>query len=163
MHDDLSQFFGSRAQRLDLIGRWETLIDNGYSPVPIKPGAKRPLPMRWSDACNEPFRPQALRKFAAEWPNAGVGIALGYKGILAIDIDTDQAEIIAALRKVVPESPVAKRGQMGRTDFYRCASPMETARYDDRRGERFLEVLAAGTQTVSRPPYILKPGSLTNG
>ena len=151
MHDQLSQFFDARARRYDLIGRWETLNDNGYSPVPIKPRTKRPLPMRWSEACNEPFNLQALREFAAEWPNAGTGIALGYKAVAAIDIDTDNAEIIAALRKVVPESSVAKRGQKGRTDFYRCATALETARYDDRDGKRFLEVLATGTQTVIPP------------
>jgi putative DNA primase/helicase len=148
MHDSLSHIFTKRDLRFSLVERWETLIGHGYSPVPIKPGTKRPLPMRWSEACNQAFGSEALREFASEWPNAGTGIALGYKGLVAIDIDTDDAEFIAAFRKLVPESTVAKRGQKGRTDFYRCASPIETARYDGRDGSRLLEVLATGTQTV---------------
>jgi putative DNA primase/helicase len=107
--------------------------------------------MRWSEACVEPFRPEALREFAAEWPDAGTGIALGFKGVVGIDIDTDLGELTAALRKVVPESSVAKRGQKGRTDFYRCATQVETARYDGRDGKRLLDILAGGTQTVIPP------------
>jgi hypothetical protein len=42
MHD-LHQILGTRARRFNLMDRWQGLIENDYSPVPIKPKTKRPL------------------------------------------------------------------------------------------------------------------------
>jgi hypothetical protein len=110
----------------DLVESWKRLLSNGYSPLPIKQGTKRPALLRWSAACAEPLSPQTLRDEAERCPNAGTGVALGFKGLIAIDRDTDDPEFNAALSKVVPASPVAKRGKKGRTDFYRTTQPWES-------------------------------------
>jgi hypothetical protein len=91
-------------------------IQHGFRPVPIAPGSKAPhfwtgrefkLLTGWGT--REPLRtPQ---------PGAGLGILTGHN-VVGYDIDTDEPAIFAALKKVVPDSPVGKRGQRGETLFY---------------------------------------------
>jgi hypothetical protein len=86
------------------------------------------------------------------WPDAGVGIACGLNGLVAVDIDTDDPDMVAAIMKVLPQSPVAKRGKRGRTLFYRGADKVKTTSFkfgpDDKHG---LDVLAHGRQTILPP------------
>ena len=46
----------------------------------------------------------------SRWPAAGVGVALGYNGVIAVDFDTDDPVIIEAIEAALPPSPVRKRG-----------------------------------------------------
>ena len=45
-------------------------------------------------------------------------MALGYPGVVALDVDTEDASQLAAIRAAVPASPVAKAGPKGFTAFY---------------------------------------------
>ena len=50
----------------------------------------------------------------SKFPDAGVCIVLGFNGVVAVDIDTDQHEIVEAILDALPcESPVQKRGKKG--------------------------------------------------
>ena len=46
---------------------------------------------------------------------------LGYAGVIALDVDTEDASQLAAICATVPASPVAKTGAKGFTAFYRAA------------------------------------------
>src|SRR5262245_39793852 len=74
--------FGLHAPRL-LVG--------GYSPVPIEPGAKRPLAAigDWSRLRTTPLTTEEIDAIAERWPNAGIGVVGGFGGNTPIDIDTD--------------------------------------------------------------------------
>jgi hypothetical protein len=48
---------------------------------------------------------------------------------VAVDIDTDDPDMVAAIMKVLPQSPVAKRGKRGRTLFYRGADKVKTTSF----------------------------------
>lgn len=78
------------------------LLSAGYSPVPIVPGAKRPALAGWQRLCDAQLSPDEIESFARSPIAYGVGVALGFNGLIAIDIDTDDAEIVAAIREVLP-------------------------------------------------------------
>ncbi|RYH64468.1 MAG: bifunctional DNA primase/polymerase [Alcaligenaceae bacterium] len=157
------------------------LLAQSFSPIPIlphdhlhksrgkAPGTSRLLP-KWDDWCKK----QASQNKIAEWsgyPNCGVGVACGYAGLIAVDID-DEA-LVDPLRCVLPLMLVAKRGRKGLTAFYRVTEPLPSKNYrtpsPDKRG--LLDFLSEGKQTVLPPsvhpdtgePYVwLTPNTLIN-
>jgi len=131
----------------------EPLIHGGYSPLPIVPGEKRPAVKAWSNRCTTPLTLEETRAYAARWPLAGLGVALGFNGVIAIDVDTEVAAHIAAICAVVPPSPAAKAGAKGWTSFYRApdGASLSVRHYTDAQGRGILDLLGAGAQTVIPP------------
>src|SRR5262249_5241741 len=139
-------------------------IKRGYHPVPIAPGTK--TPHRWS-----PRRGFVLLR---DWPErppitdpqpgAGIGLVCG-KGIVGLDYDCE-GEMLAALRAVLPSSPISKIGQRGVTEFF--WGPGRESRKFLVGGKTVLEILGVGRQTVipdtihpdTQRPYIWVTGSL---
>ena len=78
------------------------LLAAGYSPLPILPGTKRPALAGWQRLCDTLLSPDEIERFARSPFSYGVGVALGFNGLIAIDIDTDDAAIVAAIREVLP-------------------------------------------------------------
>ena len=78
------------------------LLAAGYSPVPIMPNTKRPALTGWQRLSDVPLSPDEIERFARSPIAYGVGVALGFNGLIAIDIDTDAAAIITAIREVLP-------------------------------------------------------------
>jgi hypothetical protein len=82
------------AINLDFFQRYgETLLRNGYSPIPIKPGEKQPGQYQgdswsglknWSQFLAVPPSREIFATWSA-WPGAGVGLLTG--DIVAVDID----------------------------------------------------------------------------
>jgi hypothetical protein len=128
---------------------------NGYSPVPIEPRSKRPLAAigDWNRLRATPLTDEEIAVIARKYPNAGLGLLGGYRGLVPIDIDTDDADIQAAIDTVLPKYLVAKRGRRGITLFYRDPSggikPRKFKRAD---GSMIMEVLTTGQVVV--PPTI---------
>src|SRR5262245_33198380 len=130
-----------------------TLVDNGYSAIPIRPGTKLPGVMEhrewygrmdWSQFCDRlPTRHELL--VWNRYPEAGVCVACGLNGVIAIDIDTEDQAVVEAILSVLPPSPVAKRGAKGQTLFYR-GSPAIKSRPFNIAGGRALDLLAHGRQ-----------------
>jgi hypothetical protein len=120
--------------------------------LPILARSKRPAIDKWSDHCIDPLPEVEISRLIAQG-SFGLGVACGYAGLVAIDIDTEDPAIIAAVRKVLPESAVAKRGKKGRTDFY-CDPSAEVVnrKFRGREGRvPIVEILAVGSQTVLPP------------
>jgi hypothetical protein len=78
------------------------LLAGGYSPIPILPGTKRPALKGWQRLCKAPLTPDEIDRFSRSPIFYGIGVALGFGGLIAIDIDTDDVEIITAIREVLP-------------------------------------------------------------
>lgn len=91
------------------------------------------------------------------WPDAGVCLALGRSSaptglqLMAVDIDTDEPEVVAAIRSVLPGSPVRKRGAKGETEFYLAPTTVPNRPYNDADKVRLLDLLGHGRQTVLPP------------
>ena len=137
------------------------LIDAGYSALPVEPGTKRPGTMLfgkwrglsdWTRFCDRIPTDYEVPSWEG-YPDSGVCVATGFNGLVAIDIDTDDSQLVTAIMKVLPDSSVAKRGAKGKTLFYRgniLKTDPETgeltghiaSRGFDVDGQRVLDVLA---------------------
>ena len=140
-----------------------TLVDQGYSAIPCKPQSKISGVYRGGEWFNETDWTRFCERLPthietdiwSKWPDAGVCIALGFNDVVAVDIDSDQHEIVAAIESALPDiSFVQKAGRKGRTLFYR-AGPAVVSRAFSINGERVLDLLCKGKQTVV-PPTIHK-------
>jgi hypothetical protein len=86
-----------------------------------------------------------------QWPDAGICVACGMNGLIAVDIDLEQPSIVQAIESVLPPSLVAKKGAKGKTLFYRGDTSKIRSRPYDVRDERAVDLLASGRQTVVPP------------
>jgi Bifunctional DNA primase/polymerase, N-terminal len=129
------------------------LLDAGYSPLPVIPGRKKPALRAWSNFCVEPMPRDRIEDYGARWPRASLGVALGYAGVIALDVDTGDAAQLAAICATVPASPVAKTGAKGFTAFYRAApgASIPSRHYAASHKQGICDLLSTGTQTVLPP------------
>ena len=92
----------------------ERLIERGYGALPIMPGTKRPgflFAGCWVGLANWQRRfnngvPSSMERVRWAAGDSGLCVVGGYKGLIAVDTDTDDPVITVALRKVLPPSPV---------------------------------------------------------
>jgi hypothetical protein len=132
-----------------LASSFEKLVDNGFSPIPILSGTKRPPMNDWSRYCDSPGTAADIDKWV-KWPAGGMGVACGYNGLVAVDFDTDDHRIIEAVQSVLPYAVVEKAGRLGFTAFYRASTHVDSRAFNI-DGRRVLDVLADGRQTVIPP------------
>src|SRR6185312_726260 len=126
------------------------LLTAGYSPIPILPETKRPAFAGWQRCCAAPMARHEVKHFVGSRTSYGVGVARG-RGLVAIDIDTADEVIVAAIRSVVPASPIAKHGRKGRTDFYLDRTKTIRPRKFSSALGMLVEILAHGNQTIVPP------------
>ena len=123
----------------------DLLTGNGYSPLALV--RKRPIDDDWTRWCRAAPTVDEIAMRKGRGHNSGV--AMGFNGTVGVDIDTDDPAINAAVRSVIAESNVAKRGQTGRTDFYHVPGPpLASRRFVDKQGEIIVELLADGRQSA---------------
>lgn len=144
-----------------------TLIDNGYSIIPISPGEKRPWRglTKWERYCTI----RADEKDLARWetlPGAGIGIACG--NVIGIDIDVEDAAIahrVAELARLrLGDTPALRIGKEPKQLLvYRATQQFPS--FDAKP----LQVLALGRQFVgygyhpdTGKPYNWPLGCLTD-
>jgi hypothetical protein len=110
------------------------LVDSGFAAIPCRPGSKVPGGFRsgewfyeseWQRFCDR-LPTELETDIWAKWPGAGICVALGFNDVVAVDIDTTDDEVIAAVEGVLPPSPVQKVGSKGYTAFYRGADVKDT-------------------------------------
>jgi hypothetical protein len=135
----------------------QRLIERGFAAIPIVPGTKRPgfyHAGRWVGLSNWQGRfkrgvpPEAERMRWAQ-NDSGVGIITGpaSHGTVAIDIDTDDQKIMAAILAVLPPTPIKKRGAKGETLFY-CAPHIQASTSWSIDSHRVVDLIGPGRQTV---------------
>lgn len=141
----------------------------GFSPVPILPLEKRPLPVcdhyaHWNELRDKALTVKQIDGLARQRPDLGLGVAGGYNCLVPIDFDMTDPAIKRAAAGAIPRIKVAKRGQKGGTAFYWDSSGMIDAckfkrKLPDGGWEMLVEVLVTG-QTVLPPtihPDTMKP------
>jgi len=99
----------------------EHMLKGFYSPIPMHHASKKPLTRAWQVACTTAMSAASIEKLARERPQLGIAVAGGYGGLVPIDIDTDDAEVLAAYARAMPRPNVAKKGRRGLVCFYRAA------------------------------------------
>lgn len=148
------------------------LRDMGYHAMPAKPGEKVPGHFeggrwshmaRWQNWCGR-MPPEFLHERWESWPDPGVCIAHGQ--LVGADVDTDRADVAAAVVAALGPSPVRRRGQKGWMGYYRPGAGCEglgarirwyhpdvciTADDGRRSWPPLVELLLHGTQSVVPP------------
>jgi putative DNA primase/helicase len=142
----------------------ERLLDNGYTPIPVMAGEKRPAIPDWTNV-NYERSPELLEKLCTKHRNASTGILLGK--VCVIDIDVLDTEVAYACREMV----VSKLGdapcRVGKNPksafFFRVQGPdfpkIATQRYEIGSDNAQVEILCAGQQAVifGKHPDTQKP------
>ena len=134
------------------------LIERGYAAVPIMPGTKEPGVLRkngeWVGLPSWQTRYNGNGKLRQRWAegDAGIGVVGGpaSHGAVAIDIDTDDPAIRAALNAVLPERTVRKIGRRGETLFYYAPHVLASRKWII-NGKTICELIGPGRQTVLPP------------
>lgn len=121
---------------------------NGFEPVPIKPGTKQPAVSGWQRGGIE----------VGAWGSSnGIGVLCGPGDLVAIDVDTDDPEVLQAIASVLPPDCPRKRGSKGLTFFVRAKVvkkaqlPVALIFNDGECAVRHVEVLTHGQQTLLPP------------
>lgn len=130
-------------------------LERGYSVVPIAPGTKRPGQYSESDGWRGLFDWERFNQRLPTdlelaiwytWPRAGIGLLTGkLSGVIGLDRDWD-APGTDALERMIPYTPVKKKGAKGYTAFFRYNG--EKSCSFNIGGARVLDVLSDGRQTL---------------
>src|SRR5262249_54723131 len=132
------------------------LMERGYFPLPIAPGAKQPH--RWTPSKNkfELFTGWSLRPLplTTPQPGAGVGVRTGKQPghntvVVAMDYDNEDAALLVS--EALGGSRVNKAGATAWTEFYRASGAIPSEDFCNDDGELVLQVLSDGRRTVIPP------------
>lgn len=130
-------------------------LAKGLSVIPLAPKQKGPKLAGWSVFCEKQMMPDYATGFYGNEHN--IGLCLGpASGLMAVDIDTDDAELLRKIEKIIPDSPVKKRGKKGYTAFYIYDGQTSCS---FKKGDAGIDILSAGRQTVL-PPSVHPSGIL---
>jgi putative DNA primase/helicase len=128
--------------------------------IPLIKGEKRPAISGWQQFCDRMPTEEEQADWLSLFPDANIGLPLGpCSGLVAIDIDSDDPLVIAAIERVLPASPWARIGKKGKVLIYKYDGHA-TSRIRDEDGNTICETLSRGTQIVLPPsihPDTLRP------
>ena len=138
------------------------LLEMGYSPIPQQGQACR-IP-GWPQYAQTPIAADDIARFAGSPIPYDIGIALWYRRVVAVDRDTDDPDVVAALRPVFRciyargGVPVAKIGSKGATSFFRFDGDAFTSLAYRSSIAVLLELLGPGRATTLPPSLHPKTG-----
>jgi hypothetical protein len=137
------------------------MLANGYSPLPIAPGAKFP---GYAAADGTPQKISGWDRYCVEQPSehtiaawlrmigdreTGLGVACG-RGLIVVDIDSD--DCVDAVQAALPLASVIKRGRKGASLFFRDATGIiATKHFRVTGGGTLVDLLSSGTQSCLPP------------
>jgi hypothetical protein len=125
------------------------LLQNGYSPVPDLPGSRKSIP-GWNKLREKPLARADIRQLVKRTPDMGLSVAGSHRGMVPIDIDTDDPAIMKAIGTALPRPNVGRKGSKGCAVFYRSTVPIPSIKFLGRDGKPIVEVLSNGKVTI--PP-----------
>lgn len=113
-------------------------FDLGFDVIPLK--SKVPITSSWVTRHHE----------GVSYPNCNIGLKTGkYSGVICIDIDTEDPELIKKITALLPPVYCGKRGSKKRTHNY-------FFKYNGEKNEKIpgvIEILSTGNQTVLPPSW----------
>jgi putative DNA primase/helicase len=131
----------------------------GFSPVPkFESGL---WPKKWSDYCGHAPSQDQIKRWGAI-PNSNITLCCGYGGLVVIDADTDDKDILAAILKALPNCRIGRFGSKGFALLGRHLDPevavgkkrfRSIRRADPAVIEPMVEIKASG-QNIMVPPSI---------
>ena len=148
----------NQTQTRDICVAWDAnalqYLAHGYSVIPLAPKQKGPKISGWTKYCEELMNVKDAQSFFGK--NQNIGLCLGpASDLCAVDIDTDDPYLIKKIEKLLPVSPLRKKGAKGYTVFFKYNGMASKSVKDDQGNG--LDFLSAGRQTVL-PPSIHPSG-----
>lgn len=132
--------------------------DAGYSVIPDKFMSKQPAIKGWTNYCANKPTDQEIENWSNSFDKSNVAVCLGEaSGIVAIDLDCVDPEIVEIIEKIVPPSKVEKVGSKGWTRFFKWAPGILTDNIKV-NGNIVLEILSTGKKTTI-PPSVHPSGN----
>jgi putative DNA primase/helicase len=125
--------------------------EKGLPVIPLYSRDKRPIPTDWSRFHAEDVPIDMQQQWLEHWPDANIGLVLGQQsGLIMLDIDTTDTQLLTVIQKMVPFSPWRRVGQKGMVLAFKYTGN-RTFRVRNTSGETICELLAERTQCVLPP------------
>lgn len=125
-------------------------LNAGYSVIPDKYMKKRPAIKGWTDFCNRFPTSSEVENWGHSFKQSNIAVCTGdASGIVALDLDCIDPEILKILEPLLPPSPVEKRGSKGYTRFFQYRN--EATQVIKVNGKVVLELLSKGKKTTIPP------------
>lgn len=147
-------------------------LKKGLSVIPDH--GKKPLIKDWTKYCSEQPTQDEIQKWCSEFSKANISLCLGKQsGVIALDFDETDPEIIKIIQPLLPESPLERFGSKGFARLFQYSGELTQNVYikdpNQANGKRIvLEVLSEGKKITLPPsihpttgkPYIWTKGDL---
>lgn len=125
-------------------------LAKGYSVIPDKFKSKMPAIKGWSEYCDRLPTPEEVEGWKNNIPESNISLCLGESsGVIAVDVDTEDNEILELIRKHLQPSPYEKVGSKGFTRFYRYTR--ENTQIFKHNKSVLFELLSTGKKTTLPP------------
>lgn len=116
-----------------------------------KGAGKAPILNEWTNYADHMPSQGMQSHWLASHPDSNIGLPFGEaSGLCAIDIDTEDEEVIEAIRSVLPASPWKRVGKKGMGLIYRWQG-QANFKLRDSNNESIVEFLGKGNQMVMPP------------
>jgi len=112
---------------------------------------KKPILPGWQRLSIETPSKDEQDQWVKKYPDYNMGLVLGQTSVVALDIDTEDSEILKIIESVVTPSPVRKKGVKNYTSFYKYTGQKSQNVKDYKTGGNHLELMANGRQTIIPP------------
>ena len=125
----------------------------GMPVIPLRARQKRPIPSGWSAFAQVLPSLELQSQWLSAYPDGNIGLVLGPQaGVLVIDIDSEDTEVVGAILDVLDPfpSPWRRIGKKGMALAHRW-NGIPTFRIKDHDNTTLVELLSAGTQVVLPP------------
>jgi len=130
----------------------------GYSVIPDGFKKKRPLIKGWTQYSDRQPSLEEVTNWCNQFNESNISVMLGEaSGIIAIDVDTTDKDLLELINSLLPESPCDKIGSKGFTRFFKFHNEL-TSVLKDSGGNVILELLSTGKKTTI-PPSIHTSGN----
>jgi hypothetical protein len=131
-------------------------IKQGYSATPAKYESKLPAIKEWTKYCNELPTDTEYLTWSNAFDKSNIDICLGSaSGVIALDFDSTDPEIIDLIEHMMPSSPVQRNGKKGWVRFFKYSGEESfSLKYN---GEVVVEILS-NKKKVTIPPSMHPSG-----
>lgn len=125
-------------------------LTGGYSVIPDKYAMKAPAIKAWTEYCHRLPNMEEINSWNRNFTETGIAVCLGKaSGIVALDIDATNQDILDIVMPQLPKSPVVKKGAKGETRFFKYTGELtELLKYN---GEVVFEILSDKKKTTLAP------------
>lgn len=87
----------------------------GFSPIPIKPRAKKPPLIKWEQYQNRRPTEDEIKEWADKWPSSNIALVCGKSGgLVVLDVDGPEGEASLKQLEPFPKTPEQRTGGGGR-------------------------------------------------